>query len=111
LRRLLKIKANPGSKFELGYLLLKQRKIDEGLPLVRSGIEGEVNEEAVMSYVGTLIGQLQELGCPLAGATAWNEKAQSAFEKATYGEGDPTAMPEFKRAFLGELDKTICRPT
>lgn len=109
LRRVLKIKPNPGAKFELGDLLLKQRNIIEGLSLVRSGIETEVNEEAVISYVATLIGRLQDLGCPLADGAAWNERAQTAFQKATQGAGDPTAMPEFKRAFFIELDKTNCR--
>lgn len=109
LRRLLKIKASPGSKFELGYLLLKQNKVSEGLPLVRSAIESETSEEAVLNYVGTLMSQLQELGCPLANETSWNERAQTAFEKATRGAGDPSAMPEFKKSFFTALDQTSCR--
>jgi hypothetical protein len=109
LRRLLKIKASPENKFELGYLLLKQRNVAEGLPLVRSAIETETSEEAALNYVGTLISQLQELGCPLADGTAWNEKAQAAFYKATRGVGDPTAMPEFRKNFFTALDKANCK--
>jgi hypothetical protein len=108
LRRLLKIKPDPGSQFELGYLLMKQRKVEEGLPLVRTAIMTDKDAEAVLNYVGRLIGQLEELGCPLGEAATWQQKAGIAFDKAMSGAGDPNAMPEFKKSLAAALDKVNC---
>jgi hypothetical protein len=108
LKRLVKIKPTPDSKFGLGYLLMKQGNVNEGLPLVRNAIATDSNAEAVLSYVGGLIGLLDEARCPLPEANAWQQQAATAFEKATYGAGDPNAMPEFKKIFLAAVDKVNC---
>jgi hypothetical protein len=108
LKRLVKIKPTPDSKFGLGMLLMQQRNINEGLPLVRSAITTEDNPEAVMNYVERLVGRLGELGCPLANTASWNEKAYAAFDKATRGSGDPRALPEFKKDFSAALDQIGC---
>lgn len=108
LRRLLEIRPNAGSQFELGYLLMKQRNVNEGLPLVRNAIMTDNNAEAVLNYAVSLIGQLDELGCPLGDAAAWQQRARTAFDKAMRGAGDPKAMPEFKKSFSAALDKVNC---
>jgi hypothetical protein len=108
LRRLLKIAPAPGSKFSLGFLLMKQQKVGEGLSLVRSAIETEGDAESVVNYVMSLIGQLNDIGCPLAGADEWQKQIHATFEKATNGIGDPNALPGFKKSFLAALDKNKC---
>jgi hypothetical protein len=108
LRRLLKIAPAPGSKFRLGFLLMKQHKVGEGLSLVRSAIETEGDAESVVNYVMSLIGQLNDIGCPLAGADEWQKQIHATFEKATNGIGDPNALPGFKKSFLAALDKNKC---
>ena len=108
LKRLVKIKPTPDSKFGLGILLMQQRNVNEGLPLVRSAIASEDNGEAVMNYVDRLIEQLDGLGCPLADAASWSQKAYAAFDKATRGAGDANALPQFKQGFSAALDRISC---
>jgi hypothetical protein len=108
LKRLVKIKPTPDSKFGLGILLMQQRNVTEGFPLVRSAITTEDNAEAVMSYVDSLIEQLDRLGCPLADAASWSRKAYTAFDKATRGAGDAGALPQFKQNFSTALDRVSC---
>ena len=108
LKQLVKIKPTPVSEFGLGMMLMKQRNLNEGLPLVRRAITTEDDPEAVMNYVGGLVGQLGQLRCPMAYAASWNEKAYAAFDKATRGSGDPRALPEFKKDFSAALDQIRC---
>jgi hypothetical protein len=108
LKQLIKIKPTPVSKFGLGMMLMKKRNVNEGLALVRSAIMTEDDPEAVMSYVGSLVDQLGQLGCPMANATSWNERVYAAWDKATRGAGDPNALPEFKRNFSTALDRVSC---
>jgi hypothetical protein len=108
LRRLLKIKPQPSAKYVLGNLLLKQRKVNEGMPLIRSAIETESDAESVVTYVMDLMGELGEIGCPLAGADEWQQKVHTAFDSAMNGAGDANALPEFKKGFLASLDQNKC---
>ena len=108
LRRLVKIDPNPDRKFNLGYLLLKQRKVNEGMRLVRSAIETDEDAESTLNHVMTLISQLQEVGCPLPGAVEWGKKINAAFDQATTGPGNPRALPEFKTGFLAAVDQNKC---
>lgn len=108
LRRLVKIDPNPDRKFNLGYLLLKQRKVNEGMPLLRSAIETDEDAESTLNHVMTLIGQLEQIGCPLPGAVEWTKKINAAFDEATTGLGNPKALPEFRKGFLAALDQNKC---
>ena len=108
LRRLVKIEPDPDRKFNLGYLLLKQRKVNEGMPLVRSAIETDEDAESTLNHVMTLIGQLEQIGCPLPGAVEWTKKINAAFDEATTGSGNPRALPEFKKGFLAAVDQNKC---
>jgi hypothetical protein len=108
LKRLLMIKPNPNAQFVLGDLLMVQGNVKEGLPLVRSAIATEGNDEAVINYVERLIDQLEVLGCPVAEAGSWRHRVNTAWEKATRGAGDPNAMPEFKKNFSAALDLVNC---
>jgi hypothetical protein len=108
LRQLVKIKPTPDSKFGLGMLLMKQANVNEGMLLVRSAIMTQGDPEAVMNYVGRLVEQLDELGCPLANAASWNEKVYAAWDKTTRGAGDPKALPDFKRSLSLALERVTC---
>lgn len=109
LKRLSRIKPMPGTQFEMGDLLMKQQDVKDGLPLVKSAMTAEQEPEAILNYAMRVMGRLNECGCPLTDASTWQQKAQTAFNKATQGEGDRQAMAGFQRQFIAALEKVNCR--
>ncbi len=109
LRRLIRIKQTPVTQFELGYLLMEKQNAKEGLSLVKNAITAEREPEAILNYAMKLMGRLKECGCPLTDEVLWQQKAQTAFYKATSGEGRPQAMAEFRQQFVAALERVNCR--
>jgi hypothetical protein len=96
-----------GARYVLGVLLLP-RDPREGLGLVADAVRRERDPEAVMSYAMSVLGALQEQGCPLADAERWPPDAEAAFNAAMQGEGDPRPMARFKASFAAALDAHRC---
>lgn len=89
-------------------LIISQNDAVEGMRIVEQAIVQEKNEEAVPTYVEGLTEIMQNHGCGLPDAQKWLDKANTAFERATYQEGDPKAMPEFKTQFLNAVTQQHC---
>jgi hypothetical protein len=108
LRRVVAIDPQRNSaRYVLGVLLVA-RNPREGLGLVAESVRRERDPEAVMSYAMSILGVLQEQGCPLADAGRWARDAKAAFDAAMQGEGDPRAMARFKESFAAALDAHRC---
>lgn len=96
--------------YDLG-LITARHDANEGLGLLTKAVRQEANPEAVVKWVQGLIQVMDEHGCSLSDADGWLKKAEAASDKATQGEGDPTAMPQFKKQFLSaaEAQEGRCR--
>jgi hypothetical protein len=94
--------------FGAGLLMIEMGKPRDGIRFISKAIRNQNNPEAVVNYAQTTLDALQNQNCPLPGAEEWERKFGEAADKATRGEGDPTAMPEVKTQFLQQLERQTC---
>lgn len=85
--------------YELG-LIAAHRDVTEGLGFLRKAVRQEANPEAVITWVQGMMQVMGEHGCGVTDSEGWLKKAGTAYDKATQGEGDTKAMPQFKTEFL-----------
>jgi len=110
-RKILSLKPNDArARFDLGGLLVRQNKVNEGLVEMKQGLISESNPEAVVNKMQGLIEALRQHECPLANDTALIDEAQNAMQAAMYKEGDPKPMAAFKQKLATAIDQHRCTP-
>src|SRR5207302_6752403 len=95
-------------RFSLGYALLQQNQIKEGVEQIKQAVILGKDAEAIVNYVQSLNEMLDQHQCPLKGEATFSAEVGQAAEAATQGEGDPKPMALFKKKFAAALAQHEC---
>jgi hypothetical protein len=105
------VELNPNltdAQYELGLITAQEGKVAAGIRMVEDAIAHQADADVLRNYVQGLINLLDEAKCPLHDAEHWNTRLNQAYDKATQGAGDPTAMSDFKKSFVWVVGKQRC---
>jgi hypothetical protein len=96
------------AKYELGLITAHKGKTAQGIQMVVEAIARQGDPEVLRTYELGLIALMNDVHCPMPDAERWNKELNQAYEKATQGAGDPTAVSDFKKRFLEVVEKQPC---